>query len=124
MLQPLAKADPAISATRKVLPRTLAKPATTIAEGVSEARTPITAGNWNLCGALPYYAFDNAVLWAGFHAYGRTPAPAVIMMGYLVGSLAGALPLPAGLGAVDGSLIAALVLYGAPAGPAAAVVLP
>ena len=44
-------------------------------------------------------------------------------MGYLVGSLAGALPLPAGLGAVDGGLIGALVLYGAPAAPAAAAVL-
>ena len=38
-------------------------------------------------------------------------------MGYLVGSLAGALPLPAGLGAVDGGLIGALALYGAPAAP-------
>jgi uncharacterized membrane protein YbhN (UPF0104 family) len=44
-------------------------------------------------------------------------------MGYLVGSLAGALPLPAGLGAVDGGMIGALVLYGAPVLPAAAAVL-
>jgi uncharacterized protein (TIRG00374 family) len=44
-------------------------------------------------------------------------------MGYLVGSLAGALPLPGGLGAVDLGLIGALVLYGSPAAPAAAAVL-
>ena len=44
-------------------------------------------------------------------------------MGYLVGSLAGALPLPAGLGALEGGLIGALVLYGAPAAPTAAAVL-
>jgi hypothetical protein len=44
-------------------------------------------------------------------------------MGYLVGSLAAALPLPAGLGAVDGGLIGALVLYGSPAAPTAAAVL-
>jgi hypothetical protein len=43
-------------------------------------------------------------------------------MGYLVGSLGSALPLPAGLG-LAGGLIGALVLYGAPAAPAAAAVL-
>ena len=108
---------------QKVLPRALAKAAATITDGVGEARTLVAAGNWKLGGALAYYAFDNAVLWASFHAYGRTPPLSVIMMGYLVGSLAGALPLPAGLGAVDGGLIAALVLYGAPVAPAAAAVL-
>jgi hypothetical protein len=106
-----------------VLSRPFARPATAITDGVSEARTLVTAGNWKLSGALAYYAFDNAVLWAAFHAYGRTPPLGVVMMGYLVGSLAGALPLPAGLGAVDGGLIGALVLYGAPAAPAAAAVL-
>jgi uncharacterized membrane protein YbhN (UPF0104 family) len=106
-----------------VFSRPFANPAMAIRDGVSEARALITAGNWKLSGALAYYAFDNAVLWAAFHAYGHTPALSVIMMGYLVGSLAGALPLPAGLGAVDGGLIAALVLYGAPAAPAAAAVL-
>jgi uncharacterized membrane protein YbhN (UPF0104 family) len=108
---------------RGVFSRTLAKPATAISDGVSEARTLITAGNWKLGGALAYFAFDNAVLWAAFHAYGRTPPLSVVVMGYLVGSLAGALPLPAGLGAVDGGLIGALVLYGTPAAPAAAAVL-
>jgi uncharacterized membrane protein YbhN (UPF0104 family) len=108
---------------RGLLSRMLAKAAVAIGDGVSEARTLITAGNWKLGGALAYYAFDNAVLWACFHAYGRTPPLGVVVMGYLVGSLAGALPLPAGLGAVDGGLIGALVLYGAPAAPAAAAVL-
>src|SRR5579871_4895019 len=44
-------------------------------------------------------------------------------MGYLVGSLAAAAPIPAGLGAVEGGLIGALILYGAPAAPAAGAVL-
>lgn len=44
-------------------------------------------------------------------------------MGYLVGSLGSALPVPAGLGAVEGGLITALVLYGAPAAPAVGAVL-
>jgi hypothetical protein len=41
----------------------------------------------------------------------------------VVGSLGAALPLPAGIGATEGGLIGALVLYGAPAGPSAAAVL-
>jgi hypothetical protein len=92
-------------------------------DGVEEARRLLIAANWKLVGALIYYAFDNAVLWAAFRAYGHAPPLSVIVMGYLVGSLGTALPLPAGLGAVEGGLIGALVLYGAPAAPAAGAVL-
>src|SRR6202042_3914553 len=99
--------------------RPLAQPIRAISDGVREAPTLVSAGNWKLVGALAYYAFDNAVLWAAFHAYGRVPPLGVVVMGYLVGSLAAALPLPAGLGAVDGGLIGALGLNGAPAAPAA-----
>ena len=63
------------------------------------------------------------MLWAAFHAYGRAPGIGVIAMGYLVGSLGTVVPLPAGIGAVEGGLIGALVLYGAPAAPAAGAVL-
>jgi uncharacterized membrane protein YbhN (UPF0104 family) len=94
-----------------------------VPDGVAEARSVLVARNWKLFGAVGYYAFDNAVLWAAFHAYGHTPTPSVIVMGYLVGSLGSAAPVPAGLGAVEGGLIGALVLYGAPVGPTAAAVL-
>jgi uncharacterized membrane protein YbhN (UPF0104 family) len=111
------------SRQRGTFSRRLTKPARALSDGIAEAYALVSAANWKLVGALAYYAFDNAVLWAAFHAYGRTPPIGVVVMGYLVGSLAGALPLPAGLGAVDGGLIGALVLYGAPAGAAAAAVL-
>jgi uncharacterized membrane protein YbhN (UPF0104 family) len=101
----------------------LAKPVSAVSDGITDARALLTARDWKLIGAVAYYAFDNAVLWAAFHAFGRPPAIGVIVMGYLVGSLAGALPLPGGLGAVDLGLIGALVLYGSPAAPAAAAVL-
>jgi hypothetical protein len=83
----------------------------------------LATGNWRLLGAVAYYTFDNAVLWAAFHAFGSAPPLGVIVMGYLVGSLAVAVPVPAGLGAVEGGLIGALVVYGAPAAPAAGAVL-
>jgi uncharacterized membrane protein YbhN (UPF0104 family) len=92
-------------------------------DGVSEARALVLDGDWKLLGALAYYAFDNAVLWAAFHAYGRAPAVGVLAMGYLVGSLGAALPIPAGIGAAEGGLIGALVLYGAPVAAATAAVL-
>jgi uncharacterized protein (TIRG00374 family) len=44
-------------------------------------------------------------------------------MGYLIGQLGGLLPIPGGVGGIDGGLIGALVVYGAPAAATAAAVL-
>ena len=44
-------------------------------------------------------------------------------MAYLIGQLGGLIPLPGGLGGVDGGLIGTLVLYGAGATAAATAVL-
>jgi uncharacterized membrane protein YbhN (UPF0104 family) len=76
-----------------------------------------------VAGAIGYWAFDNAVLWAAFQAVGADVPISVVMMGYLIGQLGGLLPLPGGVGGIDGGLIGALVVYGAPAAPAAAAVL-
>jgi uncharacterized membrane protein YbhN (UPF0104 family) len=94
-----------------------------LGDAVREARETIVAGDWKLAGAVAYFGFDGAVLWAAFHAFAHAPSVSVIAMGYVVGSLAGAVPVPAGIGALDGGLIGALVLYGAPPAPAAAAVV-
>jgi uncharacterized protein (TIRG00374 family) len=44
-------------------------------------------------------------------------------MGYLIGQLGGLLPLPGGVGGIDGGLIGTLVVYGAPAAATVAAVL-
>jgi uncharacterized protein (TIRG00374 family) len=62
-----------------------------------------------------YLLFDIATLWAATRAFHGTTALAPLAMGYLVGQLAGEIPIPGGLGAVEGGLIGALVLYGMPA---------
>jgi uncharacterized protein (TIRG00374 family) len=111
------------SGGRSALVRRSANGVRNMRDGMADARQLATGGNWKLAGSLAYYAFDNAVLWAAFRAYGQTPPLSVIVMGYLVGSLGSAVPLPAGIGAIDGGMIGALVLYGAPAAPAAAAVL-
>jgi hypothetical protein len=55
--------------------------------GAGDARALLRARNWKLLGSLGYYAFDNALLWAAFQAYGQAPSVSVVVMGYLVGSL-------------------------------------
>jgi uncharacterized membrane protein YbhN (UPF0104 family) len=75
-----------------------------------------------LAGAIGYWAFDNAVLWAAFEAFGADVPVTVILMGYLIGQLGGLLPLPGGVGGIDGGLIGTLIVYGAPAAVTAAAV--
>jgi uncharacterized membrane protein YbhN (UPF0104 family) len=76
-----------------------------------------------VAGAIGYWAFDNAVLWTTFQAVGADVPIAVVMMGYLIGQLGGLLPLPGGVGGIDGGLIGTLIVYGAPAAATAAAVL-
>jgi uncharacterized membrane protein YbhN (UPF0104 family) len=76
-----------------------------------------------VAGAIGYWAFDNAVLWATFEAVGADIPVSVVLMGYLIGQLGGLLPLPGGVGGIEGGLIGTLVVYGAPAAATAAAVL-
>src|SRR3954453_7444217 len=76
-----------------------------------------------LLGAIGYWAFDNLVLLATYAAVGDTPALSIVLMGYLIGQLGGLLPLPGGVGGIDGGLIGVLVLYGAPLAATVAAVL-
>jgi uncharacterized protein (TIRG00374 family) len=95
-----------------------------VADGVSEAgillrkRDPLLVG-----GAIGYWLFDNLVLLAAFHAFGAAPPLIIVLQAYLIGQLGGVLPLPGGLGGIDGGLIGTLIVYGVPAAEAAAAVL-
>ena len=55
-----------------------------------------------------WWGFDIAVLWAMFHAFGSPPPFTVIWMAYFIGMLGNLLPLPGGLGGVEGGMIGAL----------------
>jgi uncharacterized membrane protein YbhN (UPF0104 family) len=88
------------------------------AGAILAARHPLV-----ILGSIGYWAFDNAVLWATFHAVGVSVPLTVILMGYLIGQLGGALPLPGGIGGIDGGLLGTLVVYGTPAAATAAAVL-
>ena len=115
------------SRSERPLPRSLSwltNSTQVVGGGAADVGRLLAGGNWKFLGApVAYYASDNAVLWAAFRAYGSPPPLGAIVMGYLVGSLAAAVPIPAGLGAIEAGLIGALVLYGAPAAPAVGAVL-
>ena len=93
-------------------------------DGTAEARRVVGAREWPvIAGSIGYWAFDNAVLWATFHAFGSSPPLMVILLGYLIGQLGGLLPIPGGIGGIDGGLIGTLIVYGTPAATTAAAVL-
>jgi putative heme transporter len=82
------------------------------ASGVRTAIELIRARDSGLLGAPAWWGFDIAVLWAMFHAFGSPPPFTVIWMAYFVGMLGNLLPLPGGLGGVEGGMIGALAAFG------------
>src|SRR5581483_11670998 len=81
------------------------------------------APSWRLLGALGYLLFDIAVLWACLRAVGVQAPIFALVLGYQIGYLANLVPIPGGIGALEGGLLAALLLYGLPAAPTAAAVV-
>jgi uncharacterized membrane protein YbhN (UPF0104 family) len=95
-----------------------------VADGTREAGHVLRRGDWRVyAGAIGYWAFDNAVLWAAMRAFGGAPAVTLVIMGYLIGQLGGLIPLPGGVGGIDGGLLGTLVVYGLPLATVAAAVL-
>jgi uncharacterized protein (TIRG00374 family) len=82
------------------------------ASGIRTAIDLIRERNPGLLGALAWWGFDICVLWAMFHAFGSPPPFTVIWMAYFVGMLGNLLPLPGGLGGVEGGMIGAFAAFG------------
>jgi uncharacterized membrane protein YbhN (UPF0104 family) len=94
------------------------------AQGVGEAGRVLRRRDCRvIAGSVGYWAFDNAVLWACLHAFGESPPITLVLMRYLIGQLGGLLPIPGGLGGIDGGLLGALVVYGLAAAATAAAIL-
>ena len=105
------------------MPGRLAAGVEALADGVRLAVGMIRERRLGVIGAPMWWGFDVAVLWASFHAFGAPPPLGVILMAYFVGTLANTLPLPGGIGGVEGGMIGAFVAFGVPAAPAVAAVL-
>jgi uncharacterized membrane protein YbhN (UPF0104 family) len=82
------------------------------ASGVRTALDLIRRRDPRLLGAPAWWGFDICVLWAMFHAFGSPPPFTVIWMAYFVGTLGNLLPLPGGLGGVEGAMIGVFAAFG------------
>jgi len=96
---------------------------TTLAAGVRGALTLARARDPALVGAFFWWAFDITVLCACFTASAESPPGGVLVMGYLTGRLGNVIPLPGGLGGVEGAMIGTLLAFGVDPGLAVAAVL-
>jgi uncharacterized protein (TIRG00374 family) len=95
----------------------------TLGAGVRTAIGLIRERRLGLLGAIAYWGFDIAVLGVSFHAFGATVPVAVLVMGYFLGTLGSLLPLPGGIGGVEGGMIGAFAAFDVPAGRAVVAVL-
>jgi uncharacterized protein (TIRG00374 family) len=96
-----------------------------VSSGVRTAIKLIRERHWGVLGAVAWWGFDMATLWASFHAFGGSGGPTfpVIVVAYFIGQLGNLLPLPGGIGGVDGGMIAAFIAFGVPGGLAVVAVL-
>ncbi len=92
----------------------------TVGGAVRDASRMVRSGDFRLAGAVAYWLFDAAVLWAMLRAFGAAPAVPVVVLAYFVGQAANTLPIP---GSVSGGIAAVLIAFGLPAGLALAAVL-
>lgn len=79
--------------------------------GMRDALAHLGSRDPALLGSIAFWAFQIAVLWASFKAFGESPPLAVIVMAFFVGMLGNLLPLPGGIGGVDGGMIGAFAAF-------------
>jgi uncharacterized protein (TIRG00374 family) len=107
---------------RRLIQRVAAIPRT-VHDGMTTAIEVLRHPRLGLLGVPAYWGFDIATLWAAFHAFGVAPHVPVVVMAYFVGTLANAIPLPGGIGGVEGGMIGAFLAFGVNGGDAVLAVL-
>ncbi|HTX07660.1 MAG TPA: lysylphosphatidylglycerol synthase transmembrane domain-containing protein [Solirubrobacteraceae bacterium] len=85
---------------------------TETAASVRDTKQLVFRPDWRIVGAIGYLWFDIAVLFACFAAAGHLPPLAPVVLAYQIGYLSNFIPIPGGIGVLDGSMIGMLVLYG------------
>ncbi len=79
--------------------------------------------DWRLLGAPAFLLCDIAVLWVCLKAVGVTPPIFGMIVAYQIGYLADLIPIPGGIGVLEGGLLGTLVLFHLPATQTAAAVI-
>jgi uncharacterized protein (TIRG00374 family) len=92
--------------------------------GVREAIAIVRERPSALWSTAARWGFDIATLWACFHAFGsETPPIGVIILAYFLGTMGNLLPLPGGVGGVEGGMIGAFAAFDVNFGLATVAVL-
>ncbi len=95
-----------------------------VAEGVRDGLMLLRQRSLGvIAGSVGTVAFDLAVLGVCFRAFGGSPPIGVLVLGYLIGQLGGNLPIPGGLGGIEGGLVGTFALFHQPVISATAAVL-
>ena len=95
----------------------------TASSGIRDALHHLRSKDPALIGAVVFWACQIAVLWACFEAFGDAPPLAVLVLGFFIGMLGNLLPLPGGIGGVDGGMIGAFAAFNVDTGLAVVAVL-
>jgi uncharacterized membrane protein YbhN (UPF0104 family) len=111
------------SLARRVQPGRLHTFLTETAASVRDTARLTFHPDWRIVGVIGYLWFDIAVLFACFAAAGHVPPLAPVVLAYQIGYLSNFIPVPGGIGVLDGSMIGMLVLYGVGGTVAAAATL-
>ena len=112
-----ARSEEGDSSTKRGLGRKVRSAARLMGGAVRDACRLLGSKDPRLAGALAYWTFDAAVLWAMLRAFGSPSLLPVVALAYFVGQVANTLPIP---GSVTGGIAGILILFGVPA----AVALP
>jgi len=91
--------------------------------GIRDAAEHLRSRDPALLGAGAFWAFQIAVLWAAFRAFGDAPPLAVLIQAFFVGMLGNLLPIPGGVGGVEGGMIGAFAAFDVDTGLAVVAVL-
>lgn len=105
------------------LPRRMRRLMRGTAESIRDTERLLFRPDWRIVGAIAYLWCDVAVLYACFKALGGNPSLAPIVLAYQIAYLSNSIPVPGGIGVLDGSLVGMLVLYGMSATTATAATL-
>ena len=107
---------------RRLIAR-VAKAPTALSDGARTAVQLVCERRPGLLGAIFYWGFDIAALGLSFAAFGSHPAVAVVVLAYFLGQLGSLLPLPGGIGGVEGAMIGSFAAFGVSADQAIVSVL-
>jgi uncharacterized membrane protein YbhN (UPF0104 family) len=80
-----------------------------LGEAVDDALRLVRGADARLLGALAWWAFDAAVLWAMLDAFGAGVPLLVVVLAYFVGQAGNLIPIP---GAVSGGIAGVLLAFG------------